>query len=160
MSFDYKLVADIGDAILARLVANANLGPYFRKGGIEGVESADVRAAAGYIVPALFVEPWAEDETPLLSGSGDLDTLWRITMLKQAEKDWRQRSLIVQEIKAVLAADHGRLLDPLGNPLTESIVRFQSITNPEPIDNNATLRTRIRVQYRSQITVMTREFEA
>lgn len=135
--------------------------PRFRSyftGGLSLEEVEDVFLATSFTPPALAVTLGAIDDTPLASQHSDQTTVIGMVIIWPAPLRPRDvqdglRPRILDDIRATLKEDYGRLRDQDGSLLTESLTRFQRLQPVEAVPRIKPqyLRDRLQVAYKSHV---------
>lgn len=168
--FAPDVVAKIGDAVLARLRADAGLVAFFAVGeGIVDVEAERLALQGASIkAPMLGVALGPNEERRIGNDNyTELKTAVDLILLTEVEQPrgangWL-RARLVNRVKALLAADSGTLLDDEGNRITEALVEFSRLDfgafGGVLAQQKRVVVTALRATYQSNIDQISREFE-
>jgi hypothetical protein len=165
-ALDLTVPPRIAAAVLAALRADADLMAYAAgriddyeaeafASGVEADVSADVAAPSIGVV--LFD---VAEERSATARQNTLITTLALPLLTESRKargtDDHLRQRVVDRMRRVVAVDGGRLVDPLGEPLTEALLQFTRVGTPVRVGTTH-LITLSRVVFTSTIREETRE---
>lgn len=155
MPIPERITAKIGKAVLARLLADADLVEYF-VGGIEAAEEEDLYLRESITPPGLGVILGPMEHDPFPSQRWDytvVTDLLMVTVQREARDviDF-ERANVVDHMRVILwGSENGLLRDEGGDKLTEALTLFQRLERPLWFPGANRLHSTIRVAWTSYV---------